>query len=75
MVVWDRRQAYEENVPAPEQAVSNKMRSSGLRQRHRHKIEAGADMFLMPSRYGTCERTRSTGLKYGTVPSPSTFGL
>ena len=33
-----------------------------------HKIEAGADMFLMPSRYETCGLNQIYSLKYGTVP-------
>src|SRR5262249_36360886 len=33
-----------------------------------HKIEAGADMFLMPSRYEPSGLNQMYSLKYGTVP-------
>jgi starch synthase len=33
-----------------------------------HKIEAGADLFLMPSRYEPCGLNQIYSLKFGTVP-------
>ncbi|MGD0731689.1 MAG: glycogen synthase GlgA [Terracidiphilus sp.] len=33
-----------------------------------HKVEAGADMFLMPSRYEPCGLNQIYSLKYGTAP-------
>jgi starch synthase len=33
-----------------------------------HKVEAGSDIYLMPSRYEPCGLNQIYGLKYGTVP-------
>ncbi len=40
----------------------------GFDNRLSHEIEAGADMFLMPSRYEPCGLNQLYSLKYGTVP-------
>jgi len=39
-----------------------------------HRIEAGADMFLMPSRYEPCGLNQIYSLKYGTVPIVRAIG-
>ena len=33
-----------------------------------HRIEAGADMLIMPSRYEPCGLTQLYSLRYGTIP-------
>jgi len=40
----------------------------GYDNRLAHQIEAGADMFLMPSRYEPCGLNQMYSLRYGTVP-------
>jgi starch synthase len=40
----------------------------GFDERLAHKIEAGSDMFLMPSRYEPCGLNQMYSLRYGTVP-------
>ncbi len=40
----------------------------GFDERLAHQIEAGADMFLMPSRYEPCGLNQMYSLRYGTVP-------
>jgi starch synthase len=39
-----------------------------------HRIEAGCDIFLMPSRYEPCGLNQMYSLKYGTVPLVRTTG-
>jgi hypothetical protein len=40
----------------------------GFNNKLAHLIEAGADMFLMPSRYEPCGLNQMYSLRYGTVP-------
>jgi starch synthase len=40
----------------------------GFNNRLAHQIEAGADMFLMPSRYEPCGLNQLYSLRYGTAP-------
>ncbi len=40
----------------------------GFDERLAHQIEAGADMFLMPSRFEPCGLNQMYSLRYGTVP-------
>lgn len=40
----------------------------GFNEQLAHLIEAGADMYLMPSKYEPCGLTQLYALKYGTIP-------
>lgn len=40
----------------------------GFDERLAHRIEAGADLFLMPSRFEPCGLNQMYSLRYGTVP-------
>jgi starch synthase len=40
----------------------------GFDERLAHRIEAGADIFLMPSRFEPCGLNQMYSLRYGTVP-------
>ena len=42
--------------------------AAGILEPLAHRIEAGADMFVMPSRYEPCGLNQLYSLKYGTVP-------
>jgi starch synthase len=42
--------------------------SSAFNEERAHLVEAGADMFLMPSRYEPCGLNQMYSLRYGTVP-------
>jgi len=55
-----------------EKIAKNHPKRTGIRiafnEKLAHKIEAGSDMFLMPSRYEPCGLNQMYSLKYGTIP-------
>lgn len=60
---------YEELFAALSRTIPNKVWAYiGFNNELAHLIEAGADIFLMPSRYEPCGLNQMYSLKYGTVP-------
>ena len=52
-----------------ERALPNQVAyQSHFTEKRAHLVEAGADMFLMPSRYEPCGLNQMYSLRYGTVP-------
>jgi starch synthase len=47
---------------------------TGYNEALAHQIEAGADMFLMPSQYEPCGLNQMFSLKYGTIPIVRAIG-
>ena len=61
--------AYEEFFRTLAMAFPHKVAyDSAFNEQRAHLIEAGADMFLMPSRYEPCGLNQMYSLRYGTVP-------
>ncbi len=46
----------------------------GYKEEMAHKIQAGTDIFLMPSRYEPCGLTQMYSLRYGTPPVATAVG-
>lgn len=69
VVLGDGERRYEERLC---EVVSRHRERVGFRRGFdaalAHQIEAGADLFLMPSRYEPCGLSQLYSLKYGTIP-------
>lgn len=61
--------AVQEHFKEAEKSYPDRLRTIiGFDNTLAHKIQAGCDIFLMPSRFEPCGLTQMYALKYGTVP-------
>ena len=61
--------AIEENIRDMEKLYPDRLKlNSKFDEQMAHLIEAGADIFLMPSRYEPCGLNQMYSLRYGTIP-------
>lgn len=60
--------AYEYELRTLAARFPNLVAVIGFDDRLAHRIEAGADFFLMPSRYEPCGLNQMYSLRYGTIP-------
>jgi starch synthase len=67
--------AYEESFKALHARYPNQVGVRiGFDEGLAHRIEAGADMFVMPSKYEPCGLSQLYSLRYGTIPIVSKTG-
>ncbi len=69
VVLGSGEQALEQQLEAAAQRYPHQLAvHTGYDERLAHRIEAGADALLMPSRYEPCGLNQMYSLAYGTVP-------
>lgn len=69
MILGKGEPKYEEFFRTLAQAWPHRVfYTSAFNEERAHLIEAGADMFLMPSRYEPCGLNQMYSLRYGTIP-------
>jgi len=68
-IVGSGDKAYQDSFRSAAERHAGKMAVRiAFEERLAHKVEAGADMFLMPSRYEPSGLNQLYSLKYGTIP-------
>ncbi|MBD3196691.1 MAG: glycogen synthase GlgA [Candidatus Lokiarchaeota archaeon] len=69
VVVGTGSREYEKKLSEASDKYSNKISVTiEFNPKSAHQIEAGADIFLMPSQYEPCGLNQMISLKYGTIP-------
>jgi starch synthase len=69
VVVLGSGERWAEEIFAVLSATSDRFRAHlGMNEGLAHRIEAGADLFLMPSRYEPCGLNQLYSQRYGTLP-------
>ncbi|HEV8320734.1 MAG TPA: glycogen synthase, partial [Myxococcota bacterium] len=69
VVLGSGERRLEEGFAALQRALPGKVGFfNGFQPKLAHLVEAGADIFLMPSRYEPCGLNQMYSLRYGTVP-------
>lgn len=67
---WIEKQLLQITKRAPQQVAAH----IGFHDALAHRIEAGADLFVMPSHYEPCGLNQLYSLRYGTVPIVTATG-
>jgi len=69
VILGSGSRAYEELFETLEKRFPDRLRfHRGFDDPRAHRIEAGSDFFLMPSRYEPCGLNQMMSMRYGTVP-------
>lgn len=69
VILGSGQKRYEEFFEALEKRAPDRLRfHKGFDDPRAHRIEAGSDFFLMPSRYEPCGLNQMMSMRYGTVP-------
>ncbi len=69
VVLGSGAESYQHGLAALQARYPDRVRALfGFSEAFAHRIEAGADAFLMPSRYEPCGLNQMYSMRYGTVP-------
>ena len=75
IILGEGKQDYEERIVDLMAAYPGRVSSAGgYTEDLAHRIQAGTDIFLMPSRYEPCGLTQMYALRYGTPPIATAVG-